>query len=252
MNIGFFVSPTLGGLLAMKSYSWLFWVDGLTSIAAGIFIVSFLKKPIQSGIKKGINQLKSTKHPYSDTTYIKFILFVTLYATLFFQFFTSFPLYFKEVYAFSERKIGMIMAINGLGVAVVEMFLIHYIQHRWSRFKFIGLGSLLLLSSFLVYLFPQHLVVVLSSIVLITFSEMFAMPFMSTFAMEKAPPDAIGQYAALYSMGWSLALILSPLLGSFIIEHYGYHALWLTLSGLAFTSFLGFRYLHQLTNKIET
>ncbi|MBL7772031.1 MAG: MFS transporter [Chitinophagaceae bacterium] len=249
MNIGFFISPTLGGVLATKSYQWLFWVDGITSILAGVFIVVFLKKPLVSLVSKLKNSAVTKMNPYKDVTYLKFILFVTLYATLFFQFFTSFPLFFKESYQYSEKKIGMIMAINGLGVALIEMFLIHYIQNRWTKFKFMGLGSLLLLGSFAVYLFPQHLSVVLVSILLITFSEMFAIPFMSTYAMSSAPPDSIGRYSALYSMAWSLALIISPLIGSGIIDHFGFQVLWIVLAVLGFVSFLGFRYLDKLSTK---
>lgn len=249
MNIGFFISPTLGGVLATKSYQWLFWVDGITSILAGGFIVVFLKKPLVSLVSKLKNSAVTKMNPYKDVTYLKFILFVTLYATLFFQFFTSFPLFYKESYQYSEKKIGMIMAINGLGVALIEMFLIHYIQNRWTKFKFMGLGSLLLLGSFAVYLFPQHLIVVLVSILLITFSEMFAMPFMSTYAMSSAPPDSIGRYSALYSMAWSLALIISPLIGSGIIDHFGFQVLWIVLAVLGFVSFLGFRYLDKLSTK---
>jgi MFS family permease len=50
---------------------------------------------------------------------------------------------------------------------------------------------------------------------LITLSEMFAMPFMSTYAITKAPQQlAMGQYMALYSMSWSIAQILAPMVGT--------------------------------------
>ena len=86
--------------------------------------------------------------------------------------------------------------------------------------------------------------IIIGSMTLITFSEMFAMPFMSTYAMNRAPKESIGQYSALYSMSWSLALIIAPILGTNVIAYFGFNQLWVLLSILAF--FLDV----LLTNKI--
>lgn len=252
MNLGFCISPIVGGFLASTNYNLLFLVDGITSILASIFLWSMLKNHPKKQSENGTKQTSSAhpKSPYSDKTYLYFIFFVTLYATLFFQFFTAFPLYFKNEYHFQEDHIGWLMALNGLGVAVIEMFLIHYIQHKWTQFKFIGLGCILLIGSFAIYLITKQTWIVISSMVLITFSEMFAMPFMSTFAMQRAPKESIGQYSALYSMSWSLALIIAPILGTNMIDHFGFNALWIVLAALAFFAFLGFRWLNQLASNV--
>jgi predicted MFS family arabinose efflux permease len=245
MNLGFFISPILGGYLAVKNYSLLFWADGLTSIAAALFLWRILPKPKPKTMEVKVATEVKKANPYNDKNYLIFLLLVTVYATIFFQFFTAFPLYFKNVYRLNEDEIGLVMAMNGAGVAIVEMFLIHWMQNKWSHFKFISVGCLLLLCSLAVFVLHQAYFIIVISIVLITFSEMLAMPFMSTFAMTRAPKETMGQYSALYSMSWSLALILAPIVGTNIIDQFGFPSLWITLSILAFLTFVGFRWLGQ-------
>lgn len=248
MNLGFMLGPLAGGLLASVNYHFLFWADGLTCIFSALFIFMILAKPpkkekLKQTIQSLQNEIKSS--PYNDKMYLYFLLFTCLYAICFFQMMTILPLYFKEIYNMKESKIGMLMGLNGLGVAVIEMFLIYYIKNRWSQFKFIALGVFLLVFAFLI-LIPFHSVYILViSIIVITFSEMFAMPFMSTYAINKAPKVSMGQYMGLYSISWSIAQIVSPLLSTNVIHWKGFNALWLILAGLCFVSFLGFRWMEN-------
>lgn len=259
MNLGFTIGPVLGGLLASVNYHFLFWADGITCIFAATFIYFVLPKPVSHLnvkapviSKSGLSDLKDEQNekenkkllsPYNDKYYMAFLLFTTLYATAFFQFFTSLPLYYKNIYHLSEKHIGWLMSFNGIGVAVIEMFLIYYIQNKWTKFNFISLGVALLIGGFLI-LIPMHWIYILViSMGFITLSEMFAMPFMSTYAISKAPKATMGQYMALYSMSWSIAQILAPLLGTNVIEHFGFNMLWIVLSGIALISFCGFRWM---------
>ena len=253
MNLGFTIGPIIGGLLATISYEFIFWADGITCISAALFIFFRLPKPNSAiGEKQEVEEsnkvLQKVNSPYMDKMYLSFLVFTTLYATAFFQFFTSLPLFYKNVYLLDEKHIGWLMAFNGIGVAVIEMFLIYYIQNKWSQFKFIALGVLLLIIGFLI-LIPFHAIVILVlSMFFITLSEMFAMPFMSTYAIKKAPQESMGQYMALYSMSWSIAQILAPLIGTNIIAHFGFDALWIALSVIALIPFIGFRWMEGIIN----
>jgi predicted MFS family arabinose efflux permease len=252
MNLGFMLGPLAGGILASINYHFLFWADGLTCIFSALFIFIILPKPprkvvVEKNVEATLNKKQSS--PYHDKMYLYFLFFTCLYAICFFQLITILPLYFEKIYHMKERNIGILMGLNGLGVAVIEMFLIYYIKNRWSQFKFIALGVFLLVISFLI-LIPFHSVFILViSIIVITFSEMFAMPFMSTYAINKAPKVSMGQYMGLYSISWSVALIVSPLLSTNVIHWKGFNALWLILAGLCFISFLGFRWME---NKLNT
>ena len=157
MNLGFTIGPALGGLLATISYSFLFWVDGITCIVAALFIAFTLPKPsVKPESSNKTNQLSGVEDdkqkkqfvvPYRDRRYLAFLFFGMLYATAFFQFITAMPLYFKNYYHLSERSIGSLMSLNGIGVALVEMFIIYNIagqnstSFHWASFFWLSVTS---------------------------------------------------------------------------------------------------------------
>ncbi len=239
MNLGFTVGPMLGGLLASHSYALLFWADGITCMLAALFIrLAIPRKEGQKAEQEHKNA--AMRSPYRDGPYLVFLFLCMLYALCFFQMLTALPLYYKNVYHFTEKPIGWLMAMNGLGVAVIEMFLIHSLRNRPGAFRFMALGSALLVLGYLV-LPPFHgWWALILSMVMITFSEMFAMPFMGTFSMKRAAIQTMGEYMALYSMSWSVALIAAPLLGSQLITRWGYDGLWYTVSALGLLTLGGF------------
>ena len=258
MNLGFTIGPVLGGLLASVSYRFVFWTDGLTCICAAVFLFFVLpgnlKKANTASTHNEETELDDETavaaiSPYKNKHYLIFLVSTTLYATAFFQIFSSMPLFFRAEYHLQESQIGLLMACNGIGVAVIEMFLISIIQNKWTQFNFISLGTLLLAISFAI-LIPWHAMsILILSIVFLTFSEMFAMPFMSTYAITTSPKKYIGQYMALYSVSWSVAQTIAPLIGTALIALGGYKSLWMGLILLTTLPFLGFQWLHRNTEK---
>lgn len=246
MNVGFMFGPVFGGILASLNYQFIFWVDGATCIFSGLFIALMLSNPrSKKSIQKTTPAQIHAQRALSDKVYLRFLFFTCLYATAFFQMITILPLYFEKNYQLKESTIGFIMGLNGLGVAVIEMFLIYYIKNKWSQFKFIALGIAFLILSCLILIPFHHVSILIISIIFMTFSEMFAMPLMSTFAMNKAPKANMGEYMGLYSISWSVAQIISPLLGTHVIDAYGFNWLWICLALLCAISFVGFNYMEK-------
>jgi len=94
--------------------------------------------------------------------------------------------------------------------------------------------------SFSFCLLPAGIAAALLFIVLISFGEMFVMPFSSNFVFGRSEGSKQGQYMALYTMSYSVANIIAPLLGTQIIAAWGYHALWFMVVGLALMTGIGF------------
>jgi predicted MFS family arabinose efflux permease len=66
----------------------------------------------------------------------------------------------------------------------------------------------------------------LGMIIIVTFGEIFSMPFMNTYWISRTQDHNRGQYAALYTMAWSGAQCLGPLLGAQVIQYYTFEHLW--------------------------
>jgi predicted MFS family arabinose efflux permease len=89
-------------------------------------------------------------------------------------------------------------------------------------------------------------------VIVITFAEMMAMPFMNSYWIGRSKLHNRGQYAALYTMAWSVAQTLGPMLGAQVAEKQGFKALWWIVSGLSLFTAFGFARLHKYVSKKET
>jgi MFS family permease len=63
--------------------------------------------------------------------------------------------------------------------------------------------------------------------------------------LGRSNPNNRGQYMGLYSMAFSVGLIIAPLLGFRIAESYGYAVLWNFMGVLAGIATIGLLYLRK-------
>jgi len=228
VNLGFSIGPALGGVLASFSYKLLFVADGLTCIAAaGFFYFYFRGKGKKAAVATATDRpTKPERSPYGDIQFLAFILFTTGYAVVFFQLFTTLPLYYREAYQLPELQIGLLLGFNGLLVFLFEMIVVHKIGKPAAYWPLVVAGTLLCGASFALLNLFTGIFVLLAAVVLLTFSEIFAMPFMVTYTVNRAGEKNRGAYIGLYTLAYSAAFILAPYLGTRTIEAYGYPALW--------------------------
>ena len=243
VNLGWAVGSGLGGLIARVSYEWLFWIDGLSNLFAAILMWKFLrdagvKANGHSGEKKVANKEYSA---YRDGTYLFFILLVTLFAACFFQLFTNVSVYMKQVLNFSEPFIGMLMALNGLLIVMIEMVIIYRIESRGNQMVYIAAGvALVALFYLLLGLGPVGPGVAVLLIALITMGEILAMPFMNSFWIARSREHNRGQYAALYTMAWSAAQTLGPMLSAQLAQSKGFRFTWFVVGSVCMLAAFAF------------
>ncbi len=240
INLGWAVGSGLGGFLADISYELLFWVDGITNICAAILMWVVLKpvdyKPEQH---KDIGQPRTSLSAYKDKKYLWFILFTMLFASCFFQLFTNLPVYLKNELHFSKPFIGILMAFNGILIAIVEMVLIYRLEGKRNILHYITIGIFLVGLAFLMLNIPGiGPLLAFAMITTVTFGEILSMPFMNSYWITRTQPSNRGQYAALYTMAWSAAQTLGPMGGAQLVEYSGFNLLWWSVGGLCIiTSF---------------
>jgi predicted MFS family arabinose efflux permease len=246
INLGWSVGSALGGVLAARSYALLFWVDGATNIAAALLLVYLLRPSKQvKPVKK--ETVKDPLHsPYRDKIYLWFILLTILFATCFFQLFTNLNAYYKIELHFSEQFIGLIGAVNGVMIAIIEMVLVFKLENRRSGLFYITSGTLLVGFSYLMLnIFHIDHVMALVMMVVMTMGEILVLPFMNTFWTSRSADHNRGQYAGLYTIAWSIAQTAGPFLASQLAEDAGFRVLWWVLGGMSFATAMGFLWLKK-------
>jgi predicted MFS family arabinose efflux permease len=252
-NLGFSIGPALGGLLASIAYKWLFIGDAITCICAGIFFYFYFRSRTGFG-KQAANvsetarenamepEQKTTKvrSPYTDLKFVLFAVLSCLFATIFFQFFTTLPIYYRKVYDLSESGIGLLLALNGILVFSLEMVVVYIIGDKFKLAHLMALGALVMGFSFvLLNLFEGH-PVLYAAMAILSASEILAMPFMATIAVQRSNNFNRGSYMGLYTLSYSAAHIISPFLGTNIIADFGFRTLWWTLGGMSVIAAAGF------------
>ena len=241
INIGWAVGSAIGGILAKINYELLFWVDGVTNIAAAFVMLAFLKPVGRRSQEESHKVVAPAVSAYRDKTFILFILVTTLFAACFFQLFTNLPVYFKNNLHLSEPYIGLLMAINGIIIALIEMVLVYKLEGKKRSMVYITAGVTLVGLSFWILNIPANGILIgLSMIILVTFGEIFSMPFMNSYWISRTGTTNRGQYAALYTMAWSAAQTLGPMGGAQLAQHFGFNFLWWVVGGLSLLAALAF------------
>lgn len=241
INLGWAVGGALGGFLASVNYDLLFWVDGCTNIAAAILLLKLLPY-VRSGSKHIKHKKEHTGNSaYKDVIYIFFLLLTVLFATCFFHLFTILPVYYKTEWRLNEQFIGFLMALNGLIIVAIEMALIYKLEGRRPLTWFIQRGVMLVgIGYAFINILPVAAWAAILSMTIITIGEILSMPFMNSFWIGRTSTNNRGQYAAMYTIAWSIAQIAAPTLGSQVADKINYNALWWIISGICLIGGIGF------------
>ncbi len=252
INLGWSIGPAVGGLLiATAGYRSLFWVDGLTCIAAGAFFAAALrerKRPAPAGTEPPAPAVPSPPvgSPYRDKPYLVFLLVTTLASIIFMQMITTLPVYFNQEVHLGEEEIGALMALNGVLIVLLEMPLIFTYEQRLDRMNGMGWGVVLYGLAYVLFnFFPMGFSVAVVSMVALSFGEMLNMPLANTYAMSRTTEANRGRYMGLYSMTFSVAHIVGPSIGFAVAGSWGFPALWYLLGAMSVAVWAGYAWLKR-------
>lgn len=232
VNLGFSIGPLVGGFIVSQfSYETLFWVDGFTCIFSGIAFLLLLPKDetARPAVDK-VMRKKQLENSTARPAHRQFWLLVVcvsnvLIAMTFFQLFNTVPV-FLEKEGYTILEIGYIFTLSGLMIVAFEMPLLYLTEGRYQPLKVLVFGSLLIAGSY--FFLPLAISVGIIGIalftIILTIGEMLYMPFGSTFVAQQSPLERRGEYLGMLSASYSLAFVLSPLLGLNAAEWFGFES----------------------------
>mgnify|MGYP003603756204 CR=1 FL=1 len=242
VNLGFAAGPALGGLIIMNiGYKGLFWADGATCIIAILtfwLLVKEKKKPAESKEEKALLEA-SRESVFKDKPFWIFLFMCVITGVLFFQLFTTIPLYHKIQFDLNELQTGLLLTLNGVLIFFLEMPIVSYIErNKLDKVKIVSIGCFLMAISMFLMLLNFWVGILIIMMLFMTVAEMFAFPFSNSFAMSRAPKGHEGRYMAIFTMSFSAAHVLSAKIGMGIVDIFGYQMNWLFMGilGLIGTS----------------
>ncbi|QIG90988.1 MFS transporter [Chryseobacterium sp. POL2] len=240
INLGFSIGPALGGILSAISYNFLFGVNAVAALVAGVMYVVFFRKrnkifqaKQKQNKQKNLNIAKG-KSPYKDFQFILFCLLCMIFSVCFFQFFNTIPIFYKEVAHLDQTTIGYVLGYSGFIIVVLEMLIVNFAEKHWTIAQTLFLGAFACGLSYTLLAFDHHILTLLLSMTILSVGEILALPFMSTLTAMRSQGGNKGAYMGLNGMAFSFSFIITPILGTNVASDLGFNTLWIG-SGIILT-----------------
>lgn len=232
INLGFSAGPAVGGLIiTTMSYSGLFWVDGITCILATLLLINVLHPKKAKVLDSVINE--NPQSAYKDKAFWIFLASMTMFGIIFLQYFSTMPIYYKDVHELTELEIGLLLGLNGAFIFLLEMPLIKWLENtKFSKATLMIFGAILTAISFIVLNMTPWVGILLFGMLFMTIGEMIAFPFSNAFAMDRAKKGNQGEYMALYAISFSISHIFGHNAGMQLVDKIGFDNTWYIMTGL--------------------
>ncbi|REC51249.1 MFS transporter [Chryseobacterium mucoviscidosis] len=248
INLGFSIGPALGGILSAISYEFLFFSNAFTALIAGIlYIVFFKKRNILAKLKarkvQEAIEIKKENSPYRDGKFLVYCFFCMLFSICFFQLFSTLTIFYKDTAHLSQQSIGYILGYSGFLVVLLEMGLVQVAEKYFSLAVTMLLGTFICGFAYAMLGFDYSIVTLVVSMSLLCVGEIWALPFMSTITALRSGKNNKGAYMGLNGISFSIAFIVTPTLGTFIAERFGFTILWIGTGVLATIIAIAFYYI---------
>lgn len=233
INLGFSIGPALGGILSGISYNFLFIVNGIGAVTAGIIYVIFFRRRNKIFREKKKSEPTKTiektvtKSPYKDYPFLLYSFLCAVFAVCFFQFFNTIPLFYKDVAKLDQSTIGFILGYSGFIIVLLEMPLVSLAERVLKIPQILSIGIIMSGVSYLLLLFGSNIPLLLLSMSILSIAEIWVLPFMSTVTALRAERGNKGAYMGLNGIAFSFSFIFTPFLGTYVVSHFGFDSLWI-------------------------
>ena len=225
-NLAFGIGGAVAGVLADRSYLWVFVMNATSLLAFALLAaVALPRVPPPGAIADGGGSRDGDGygHALRDRVLVVFLVAWALTAFVYAQQQAALPL---QVVArgLPKRDFGLLLLANGLLVAVLELPISSWTMRRPARtmnalaFLLVGVGFAL---TGLAARTPAFLL----TVVVWTAGEMVGAPVGSAFVAGLAPDRLRGRYLGLYQLAGGIGMVAGPTLGVLLWSH-GHALLW--------------------------
>lgn len=249
INLGFTAGPAVGGLIITSiGYHGLFWVDGITCLLAVVLLIQVLN-PKKARVLDEV-KVEDPVSVYKDKPFWIFFVAMFIFGFIFLQYFSTMPLYYRDVYHLTEFEIGLLFGLNGFIIFALEMPLIKWLETvNYSKPALMLVGLFLTVLSFLVLIWSLPVGILVVGMLLMTIGEMIAFPFSNAFVIDRAKKGNQGEYMAFYSIAFSAAHIFGHNSGMQMVDKIGFDNTWSLITAIGFVGVLCLWILNRVVKK---
>lgn len=228
INLGMSIGPVVGGILSTINFHLLFYVDGVTALAAGVFLIfsPWEKHPASENVENEESDVHKKVNVLKDKRLLYFLLALIPVEIVFFQHIGALPLFLVTELGYTTAVFGFLTAVNTVLIIFIEVPL-NDAMRNWDDRKSLALGALLCGVGFGLMAFTNTIPPIVFLIVVWTFGEMIFFPSSGEYVAKIAPPKQRGEYMGFFQMAFSFAFMVGPWLGAEALELFGPFYLWM-------------------------
>jgi MFS family permease len=216
INVGWACGLTLGGLLADRSFDYLFIGDAATSAAFGVISLIALPHGMRTSRQEERHLQGATRTILADRGFLLFLGSVLIGASIYMQNVSTFPLHVQAA-GFSTSVYGTLQALNGVIVVLLELPITSWTGRR-SRTRMIALGTVLIGLSFASLIVARSIPALAAMVLVWTLGEIIASPVSSAFVADRSPEHTRGRYQASLGVMFALGAVVGPTIGTLTYE----------------------------------
>ncbi|WP_327709714.1 MFS transporter [Streptomyces sp. NBC_00464] len=247
INLGFAVSSAGAGFIAEYSYLAGFVGEAVMTLVCAVVV--FMKVP-ESRPEKAVSAVPNDAAAavssddvrlgtvLRDGRFMGVVGLSFVIALIFQQGYVGLPVAMGAD-GFSSSDFGTAVAVNGVLIVVLQIPVTRFIQSRDPR-RLLVVSSLLAGYGFGLTAFAGSVAVYALTICVWTIAEIVNAPVQNGLVVQLAPAHGRGRYQGMYTLSWSAAALVAPLMSGVVIDRFGAGWLWGTCAVLGTAAAFGY------------
>lgn len=248
-NLAVAVGPIIGGLIATRSFVFLFVADAVTSLITAGVVSTFLRETKPSTASSAeretaLQTLQGYGTVLRDIRFTALVLASMLVMAVSMQMSLTLPVYLRDIHNVSPQGFSYILSLNATMVVLFQFALTRRIR-RYQPMLLMALGAALYGLGYVLYGLVSAYALFLSAMVVVTIGEMIFHPTAQAVAAQMAPEDMRGRYMAAYGFTWTIPAMFGTLLSGLIMDNMDPRWVWYATGLAGLTAALAFILLNR-------
>lgn len=233
-NLGWAIGPALGGVLTLVvPYGVVFYVAAAGMIAAAFVTLRVVEPPrkVEHAAPPPGDLRRALREGLADRVMRMLLLGTLLCALLKTQMFSTFSIFMTEKLDLTKADVGLLYALNGIGVLALQMPALAMIR-RFGIRSLLPWSSLVDALAFAMIGMAAGFGGAAAAIIVLTCAEVVFDPAHQAAIAEVADPARRGRAFGIAGFAQMVGIAFAPLLGGVLLDTIGdqHGAMWLTIA----------------------
>lgn len=236
-GLGFIFGPAIGGFLSERGYEWPMFAGAALAFINFFMAVFILREPVLTAEDRAAHRTKrfsgeALRYVFGrpQTAVSILLFFLMTFAVV--QMEVVFAIYMKAVYGFDAFDAGMVLALIGIIMVIIQGTLIGGLARRYGELKLVITGTALAAAGLFFYAITLNVVAAILFLCLMGVGHGLMHPSLSSLASQGADADKRGLTMGVFHSASSLARVLAPPVAGFFYDQMSWRSPFLAASGV--------------------